>query len=68
MGLWSEPLKPDSLGQLVGSKYPITGGRKDLAMEKQRSFSVESRRQVIEELHGKPFQDSKARGVYLLLL
>ena len=35
---------------MAGSEYPIIGERKDLAMRNQRSFSLEFKRQVIEEL------------------
>jgi len=35
---------------LVGSEYPIVEGRKDLAMSNQRSFSLEFKKQVVEEL------------------
>jgi len=35
---------------LAGSEYPIIGWRKDLAMRNQRSFSLEFKRQVVEEL------------------
>jgi len=34
----------------VGSEYPIIGDRKDLAMRNQRSFNVEFKRQVVEEV------------------
>ena len=35
---------------MAGSKYPIIRDRKDLAMRNQRSFSLEFKRQVVEEL------------------
>jgi len=35
---------------LAGSKYPIIEERKDLDMRNQRSFSLEFKRQVMEEL------------------
>jgi transposase-like protein len=35
---------------LAGSECPIIRGRKDLAMRNQRSFSLEFKRQVVEEL------------------
>lgn len=35
---------------MVGSEYPIIGDRKDLAMRNQRSFNVEFKRQVVEEV------------------
>jgi transposase len=38
------------LGRFGRVRYPIIGGRKDLAMSNQRSFSVEFKRQVIQEL------------------
>ena len=35
---------------MAGSEYPIMEDRKDLAMRNQRSFSLEFKRQVVEEL------------------
>ncbi|MEE9520113.1 MAG: transposase [Dehalococcoidales bacterium] len=35
---------------MAGSKYPIMRDRKDLAMRNQRSFSLEFKRRVIEEI------------------
>ena len=35
---------------MAGSECPIIRGRKDLAMRNQRSFSLEFKRQVVEEL------------------
>jgi len=35
---------------LEGSEYPIIRDRKDLAMRNQRGFSLEFKRQVVEEL------------------
>ena len=37
-------------GRFGRVRSPIIGGRKDLAMRNQRSFSVEFKRQVIQEL------------------
>ena len=42
-------MKLDTSG-LAGSRYSTLGDRKDLAMRNQRSFSLEFRRQVAEEL------------------
>ena len=49
---WSEPLKLDTfrLGKFGRVKILYNEGGTDLAMKNQRSFSLEFKRQVIEEL------------------
>ena len=49
---WSEPLRLDTLGWegLAGSECPIMRDKKGLAMRNLRSFSLELKRQTVEEL------------------
>ena len=54
MSLSSEPPKLDTSRQegLAASKYSVVEGIKDLAMRNQRDFSLQFKRQVVEEMVG----------------